>query len=145
MGPFRRRWERPLGGTQADPGLSPSLVLLEMPSLFTGMAGWPHARPGERGDTHPPVAHDGDDDHSDEEDQGRRRGADDEGQLLLDACLVLGWGESAAQCSQPGPGNPSSPAPCGVSREARLCALFLRLPEHLPQAPGENWLSLAHT
>lgn len=52
------------------------------------------AQPGldGAGDTHPPVAHDGNDDHGDEEDQASRRGADDEWQLLLDARLVLGWG-----------------------------------------------------
>lgn len=41
-------------------------------------------------DAHPPVTHDGDDNHGNEEDQGSCRGADDEWQLLLDACLVLG-------------------------------------------------------
>lgn len=64
------------------------------PPLFT--------QPGPEGpgDTHPPVTHDNDDNHGNEEDQASRRGADDEWQLLLDACLVLGWGESTAQCSQ---------------------------------------------
>lgn len=41
------------------------------------------------GDPYTPITHNGDDDHSNKEDQASHRGADDERQLLLDACLVL--------------------------------------------------------
>ena len=80
------------------------------------MAEWadsPLGQPGldQAGGHHPPVTHDGDDHHSNEEDQASCRGADDEWQLLLDACLVLGWGESTAQCSQPGSGDHNPPHP----------------------------------
>jgi len=42
-------------------------------------------------DSGSPVTHDDEDDHGDEEDQAGRRRADDEGQLLLDAGVVLLW------------------------------------------------------
>lgn len=75
-----------------------------------------HAQPGLEGPggTHPPVTHDDDDNHGNEEDEASRRGADDEWQLLLDACLVLGWGESTAQCSQLVPEVLTSPTPQGL-------------------------------
>lgn len=47
--------------------------------------------PSPRSCTDLPVAHNNDDDYSNEEHQSCRRGADDERQLLLDAGLVLSW------------------------------------------------------
>lgn len=68
------------------------------------MDGQPSRNPGlaQAGGHHPPVTHNGDDNHGDEEDQAGRRGANDEWQLLLDAGLVLGWRGSTVHWSQPG-------------------------------------------
>lgn len=93
------------------------------------------------GDTHPPVTHDGDDNHGDEEDQGSRRGADDEWQLLLDAGLVLGWGESARRVLSLAPGALTAQRPAG---SPGIPGSVLLLTESLSHAQVENWLSLAH-
>ena len=105
------------------------------------MDGQPSRNPGLAlaGGHHPPVTHDGDDNHGDEEDQAGRRGANDEWQLLLDACLVLGWRGSTARCSQPGSGVTTPCIPTALGLLGSLHSLPLQTE---PQV--ENWLLLPH-
>lgn len=61
--------------------------------------------------------------------------ANDERQLLLDACLVLGWRGSTAHCSQPGSGGHNPCIPTALALLASPDSLPLQT-EHQAQRPS---------
>ena len=72
---------------------SPSVPILPYPCHPLSPVATPLHSPSPESCTQTdlPVAHNNDDDYSNEEHQSCRGGADDERQLLLDTGLVLGW------------------------------------------------------